>query len=91
MDKNKILQDIDLALRKDKKENHAYPDHICAMANRVSMKAGYLSMAADDFKYSPNNNEVVYDVQVERLYQDAVNVAAQAIRFIQNLKTVEND
>ena len=86
MNKNKIFQDIELAIRKDKKEMPDYPDHICAMANKVSIKAGKLAASSDDWKYNHNNNAAVAEKQMEWLYEDAINVAAQAIRFIEKLK-----
>ncbi|MHA4844458.1 hypothetical protein ACX0G7_09850 [Flavitalea antarctica] len=59
------------------KEHESFPAHICAQAGRVSGAAGNLVNVCNNVKY---RGEDKYEA-----YQSALSVAAQAIRFIQNL------
>lgn len=74
--KDQIIDRI-ISELKNIKHNESFPDHICAQAGRVSAAAGKLVTAADNIKYN----------QVDRreAYYSALSVAAQAIRFIENL------
>ena len=86
MNNTEIWSAIEKQMKKDKKENPGYTDHIGAASAMVSRAEGRMNDSAIEFKYDLNNSEVVAEVQKERLFEDGVKAAVAAIRFLQNLK-----
>lgn len=86
MPANKIMQDISAELKKSKKKHPNWPDHVAAQAGIVSKEAGELMKASLEWKYEKSVSEIVEEVQVKAIYDEAVQVAATAIRFLENLK-----
>lgn len=86
MNNTVIYSAIQKQMKKDKKENPGYPDHIVAASAMVSRAAGRLNDTAIDFKYHLESSELIAEVQKERLFEDGVKAAVAAIRFLQNLK-----
>lgn len=80
-----ILDDILKELKRAKRKHPQWPDHIVARAAIVAEEAGELVKASLQWKYERENSEVVQDVQKQRLYEEAVQTAAMAIRFLENL------
>lgn len=88
INKRKILHDIELQYRKERKLNPAYPDHICGMSNKVSIAAGELSKSADEVKYYTSTCEAVYELQKDAVYENAIKLMAVTMRMLQNLKKI---
>lgn len=82
MAESAILDDILKALKRDKQIRH-WPDHVCAQAGIVIGKAGSLVLSAHDCKYN-KDSEAGFE-QREELKKNAIQTAAMAIRFIENL------
>ncbi len=86
MPANKIMQDISAELKKAKKKQPNWPDHVAAQAGIVSKEAGELMNASLEWKYERSGSELVQEVQVQAIYDKAVKTAAMAIRFLENFK-----
>ena len=86
MKRNEIWQTIELELRKAKKKFPGWPDHPAAQAGIVVEEAGELMQASLQWKYERSASEVVQEVQKERMRDEAIQTAAMAIRFLENLK-----
>lgn len=83
--RNQIWQSIELELRSAKKKHPNWPDHIAAQAGIVCEEAGELMKAALEFKYERETNNEDLRVQIESMRKEAVQTAAMAIRFLENL------
>lgn len=83
--RNSIWQEVELALRSEKKVCPAYPDHVCAQAARVAIEAGKLLSEANYIKYNPPT-ETYSTLSKKALREAAINTAAAAIRFLENMK-----
>lgn len=79
MTKKEIWEAVELELRREKKANPSYPDHVCGQASMVAEKAGMLISDALQLKYEGDGSE-------EMVQQSAVKVAASAIRFLIEFK-----
>ena len=84
--RNEIWQSIELEIRKAKKKFPGWPDHPAAQAGIVVEEAGELMQACLQWKYERSSEAVVQDVQRERMREEAIQCAAMAIRFLENLK-----
>lgn len=82
--RNEIWQAIETEIRRAKKKFPSWPDHPAAQAGIVCEESGELMKACLQWKYERNNNEVVQEVQKERMKEEAIQVAAMAIRFLEN-------
>jgi NTP pyrophosphatase (non-canonical NTP hydrolase) len=76
-----ILQDILNELKKAKKKFPNWPDHMVSRAAIVAEEAGELVRAALQFKYERSDRES----QILELRKEAIQTAAMAIRFLENL------
>jgi len=85
MTRKQIWHRIEIELRRDKKINAAYPDHVVAQSAMVSRAAGMLTASSIDFKYNPDEQANIRVIQQNLLYADAVLVAVASIRFLENL------
>lgn len=85
MDRNQIWHEIELELRKAKKKHPNWPDHPAAQAGIVSEEAGELMKAALQWKYERGEAEDQQIVQKDAMKQEAIQTAAMAIRFLENL------
>jgi hypothetical protein len=83
--RNEIWQSIELEIRKAKKAYPDWPDHPAAQAGIVCEEAGELMQACLQWKYERSPEETVQDVQRERMRDEAIQTAAMAIRFLENL------
>lgn len=81
--RNQIWQDIELAIRADKRNHPSWPDHAAAQAGKVTVPCGKLATAAMDYKYGPVDHQ---KINHEMMRQYAIDTAAAAIRFLENLK-----
>lgn len=79
MNNKKILEGIELELRKIKKEQKNFPDHLCGMAGMVTHEAGKLMEGAIINKYSQTY------INKEEMIQYGLRTAAMAIRFVENI------
>lgn len=86
MRRNDIWQAVELELRKAKKAYPQWPDHIVSRAAIVSEEAGELLQAALESKYEKGKKGRNSNEQVEQMRKEAVQTAAMAIRFLENLK-----
>ena len=87
MQRKEIWQAIELELRKAKKKFPNWPDHPAAQAGIVCEEAGELMKASLQWKYERDASEVVQEVQIERMRDEAIQTAAMSIRFLENLKS----
>ena len=86
MSRKTIWQQIELELRKAKKKFPNWPDHPAAQAGIVCEEAGELMQSCLQWKYERNASELVREVQKQRMKEEAIQTAAMAIRFLENLK-----
>jgi hypothetical protein len=86
---NGILDDILKELKREKKSS-SWPVHIVAQAAMISAPAGTILQQACDFKYEADNQEEQLR-RLEVMKDHAIITAAQCIRFLENLKTLEKD
>lgn len=84
--RNEIWQAIELAIRADKKNNTAWPDHPAAQAGKVCGQSGRLMNVCLDIKYHKSSSEMILEVQQQYIKEEAIKTAAMAIRFLENLK-----
>jgi hypothetical protein len=85
MDRKQIWQEIELELRKAKKKFPNWPDHPAAQAGIVSEESGELMKAALQWKYERGKTDDHQMKQKEEMKQEAIQTAAMAIRFLENL------
>jgi NTP pyrophosphatase (non-canonical NTP hydrolase) len=86
INRKNIWSAIELELRKAKKQHPNWPDHVAAQAGIVVEEVGELMKACLKFKYE-NNTDVIKDIELrEQMKQEAIQTAAMAIRFLENLK-----
>lgn len=85
MDRNQIWQLIGLELKKAKKKHPSWPTHIVAKAGIVNEECGELIRACVNLKYEAKTPEdrIKWHEEIEK---EAIQVAATAIRFLENLK-----
>jgi NTP pyrophosphatase (non-canonical NTP hydrolase) len=88
MERRKIWEEIELELRRAKKKFPSWPDHIVSRAAIVAEEAGELVQASLQYKYQRAPEELVQEVQRERMKEEAVQTAAMAIRFLENLENL---
>ena len=89
MKRNEIWPAVELELRKAKKKFPNWPDHAAAQAGIVCEEAGELMQACLKWKYERDvHNEVVQSAQHDNMRDEAIQVAAMAIRFLENLKNL---
>lgn len=87
MTRQEILYAIGLAIKKDRKENANWPDHVVAQSAMVSCECGKLTRSAIDLKYNPDeHNEIVKSAQEDRIKEDTIMVIVKAFRLLENLK-----
>mgnify|MGYP001251286183 FL=1 len=87
MKRSDIWQQIGLELQRAKKEHPNWPDHVVAQAAIVSEEAGELLKEALQMKYEKTDAAT----SIEAMKQEAIQTAAMAIRFLENLKEVNTD
>lgn len=85
MDRKQIWQEIELELRKAKKKFPNWPDHPAAQAGIVSEESGELMKAALLWKYERGKTDDHQMKQKEEMKLEAIQTAAMAIRFLENL------
>ena len=85
MKREEIWTRIDTELKKAKKKFPNWPDHPAAQAGIVCEEAGELMQACLQWKYERNTSEVVQEVQVERMIEEAVHTIVSAFRFLENI------
>lgn len=81
-----IFQDIERELVNAKRKHPNWPDHPAAQAGVVSEESGELMQACMQYKYERSSDPEKAEKQRQAMYDEAVQVAASAIRFLQNLK-----
>ncbi len=86
MQRKAIWEAIELEIRKAKKQHPNWPNHPAAQAGIVVEEAGELMRAALQWKYQRAGEELVQEVQKDRMRDEAIQVACVAIRFLENLK-----
>jgi hypothetical protein len=83
---NTIMVDIAIELKMAKKKFPNWPDHPAAQAGIVCEEAGELMRACLQWKYERANEEIVKEVQRERMREEAIHTAVTAIRFLENFE-----
>lgn len=86
MKRQQIWAEVEKELRKDKKNNTQWPDHVCAQGAVVSTQSGILLSACHELKYVRALDAVVQEVQHERVEKEAIITIVKAIRFLEKLK-----
>ena len=86
MDKNEIWHSIEQMMKAEKKKHPHWPDHIAAQAGIVSKESGQLMRHSLLWKYERDANEVVREVQVERIQNAALKTIVASIRLLENLE-----
>jgi hypothetical protein len=86
MKNQEIWQAIDEEVRRAKKKFPSWPDHPAAQAGIVCEEAGELMQACLKWKYEREKTELGQEIQIQNMEVEAVQVAASAIRFLENLK-----
>lgn len=89
MTRQTIWSEIEKEVRKAKKAYPNWPDHPAAQAGIVVEEAGELMKAALEFKYEKGKKGRTADDQIERMREEAIQTAAMAIRFLENLKSAK--
>jgi hypothetical protein len=82
--KTDTLQLIERERKYINKQMPNYPDHIAAKAGLVSADAGFLMQLCLDKKYENRSNSDIEKIDV-LIRQAAIRVAAQTLRFIENI------
>jgi hypothetical protein len=85
MDRSKIWAEVELELRRAKRQFPNWPDHPAAQAGIVNEEAGELMKAALEWKYQRGRSPDEQKVQQDAMIQEAIQTAAMAIRFLENL------
>lgn len=75
-----------LELQNAKRELPSYPDHICGRAGLVSSASGLLMSDALSAKYGAPESEEAKKELSDNMERHALEVCAQAIRFLEKLK-----
>ncbi len=78
--------DIAAELKRAKRKHPHWPDHIVSRGAIVAEEAVELLKDCLQWKYERDASEAVQEVQKDLMYKEAVQVAATAIRFLENLK-----
>lgn len=86
MKRNEIWQNVETALRADKRNNSSFPDHAAAQAGKVVVKAGKLMSLCMEYKYTPEELRLSDEVLMQQMQDVAINTIVQSIRFLENLK-----
>ena len=81
-----MWQSVELALRSDKKNNKAFPDHVAAQAGKVTRAAGRLMGNAIASKYTKTKKQNNPEMWRMKMKHDAIQTIVQTIRFLENLK-----
>lgn len=80
-----ILDDVLKELRRAKKVHPSWPDHIVARAAIVAEESGELVRAALQYKYEPAKEGLAKGAQLAAMRKEAIQTAAMALRFLENL------
>lgn len=86
MSNTTILDQVLKELKRAKKKFPNWPDHAAAQAGIVCEEAGELMQAALQFKYEKGKNGLTIDQQKKKMQEEAIQTAAMALRFLENLK-----
>jgi sirohydrochlorin ferrochelatase len=86
---NGILDDILKEVKRAKKKHPRWPDHVVARAAIVSEEAGELVRAALLYKYERESSPEDQKQQIDDMKKEAIQTAATCIRFLEDLKTIE--
>lgn len=89
MQRELIINAIEIELQRNKKIFPAYPDHMPARAAIVAKQSGALISAALKYKYEPAEEAAARNGQLISLQRHAIESAAAAIRFLENLNDPE--
>lgn len=82
-----ILEEVLKELKRAKKKHPRWYDHPAAQAGVVMEEAGELIRACMIWKYErASHGSKEYNQQVNAMRMEAIQTAAMAIRFIENLK-----
>ena len=81
-----ILQAILDEVNRAKRKHPRWPEHIVARAGIVCEEAGELIREAVNFKYERESGEESRQQGLDAMRKEAIQTAATAIRFLQNLK-----
>lgn len=85
MRRKSIWNDIELAIRADKRNNPSWPDHAAGQAGKVVQPCGELMVHCMQFKYDCQDLKLLDEVMKQRMKDAAIRTAAAAIRFLENL------
>jgi hypothetical protein len=88
MERNRIWEAIELELRSAKRAHPNWPDHPAAQAGIVVEEAGELMKAALQWKYERADKSIDEQEQLYSMRDEAIQTAAMAIRFLENLKVI---
>lgn len=88
MNRKSIWHEIELAIRADKRNNPSWPDHAAGQAGKVIVPSSTLMTKSMDYKYGAS--DVSDEVMIQQMKDAAVQTAAMAIRFLENIKTVKD-
>jgi len=80
-----ILDDVMKEYRRSKKKSPSWPDHPAAQAGIVVEEAGQLMQASLQWKYERAESNDDQASQRQKMRCKAIEVAASAIRFLENL------
>ena len=84
MQNKNIWSAIEIELRQAKKAHPNWPDHVAAQAGIVCEESGELMRAALQIKYERKAGSEL-EKQKDALKKEAIQTAAMAIRFLQNI------
>lgn len=88
MNRKEIWPAIEQAVRKHRRSVPDYPEHILAQVGSIGVPFGKLMGVAYDFKFAADNIDQQKD-RLQLMEWHAIEVAARAIRFLENLKTAQ--
>ncbi len=87
MERNQIWAAIEMAVRESKKEQPNWPDHHAGQVGYVVEPVGRLMGWALSSKYKQlPKTELNRSINVLNMEKEAIQTAAMAIRFLENLK-----
>lgn len=85
MTRQEILHAIGVEIKKERRKNKTFPDHIVAQTATVSAAAGLLNARALNIKFHTKTASGKLK-QRNYLKKNAVAVIVQAVRLLENLK-----
>jgi hypothetical protein len=86
MKRKEIWENVEVALRADKKNHPSFPEHVAAMAGKIVSKTGTLMKLSMEYKYTPEQYRLSDEVMKQQMKDVAVHTIVQSIRFLENLK-----